>query len=292
MPIRRSGIAGPYVSAASGEAITALDWNGNPSGRRAIVFVTGVSVAPPTAYPMTYIWKVFQRNQVSGVGDGSRYYTTFFHGPYGVFTGGNNYYGCHPYPVPPEIPNPGDGKWELSTNSQDYTGRGTNQANSGGDPFVTNGQWYSQALVVSSSGGNLNHKFYIALPSTSSTNFIEQNFAATYSAPGTPCITWGQAPDNGSGASWGGYSRWEEQNARIRGIQIYTTALTEAQIVALAAMEYDSDVKTYWSANSITSHWYLNMNPRTDKIGDQRDSSQHNPALVSTNGAAPADWTQ
>jgi hypothetical protein len=97
---------------------------------------------------MTYIWKVFQRNQVSGVGDGSRYYTTFFHGPYGVFTGGNNYYGCHPYPVPPEIPNPGDGKWELSTNSQDYTGRGTNQANSGGDPFVTNGQWYSQALVL------------------------------------------------------------------------------------------------------------------------------------------------
>jgi hypothetical protein len=268
---------------SAAEALTALEWDGTAPGRRAILFSS-----PPAAYPMTYIWKVFQRNQVTGVGDLSRYYTTFFHGPNGIFTGGNNYYGCHPYPTPPTE---GDGKWELSTNSLDYTGRGTNQANSGGDPFVTNGRWYSQALVVSSGGGNLNHKFYIDLPSTSSADFIEQNFTATYSAPASPCIIWGQAPDNGSGASWGGYSRWEEQNARIRGIQIYTSALTEAQIVALAAKDYDADVKTYWTANSITSHWYLNMNPRTDKIADQRTSTQHNPTLVSTNGAAPADWT-
>lgn len=274
------------IAQAEAEVITALDWDGTAPGRRAILFSS-----PPTAYPMTYIWRVYQRNQVSGVGDGSRYYTTFFHGPNGVFSGGNNYYGAHPYPVPPEAPNPGDGKWELSTNSGDYTNRGTNQPGDHGGPFVTNDQWYSQALVVSSSGGELRHKFYIDLPSTDAADFIEQNITATYSTPSSPCIIWGQAPDNGGGASWGGYSRWEEQNARIRGIQIYTSALTEAQVVALAAFETDADVKSYWSANSITSDWYLNMNPRADKIADQRDSTQHNPTLVSTNGAAPADWT-
>lgn len=270
-------------SAVQAEAITALDWDGTAPGRRAILFSS-----PPTAYPMTYIWRCYPRQQVSGIGDGSRYWTTFFHGPDGVFTGGNNYYGCHPYPVDPPD---GDGKWEISTNSLDYTARGTNQFNGPGDPFVTFNRWYSQSLAVESSGGELRHKFRIDLPSVSSADFIEQNFTASYSAPGSPCIIWGQAPDNGSGASWGGYSRWEEPNERIRGIQIYTSLLSEAHIVALAALETDADVKAYWAANSITSHWYLNMNPRVNKIADQRDSGQHNPSLVSTNGAAPADWT-
>jgi len=72
----RGGRGGPTSNPAiGGGALTGLDWNGNPSARRAIVF-SGVVAAGLSAYPATYLWKVYQRNQVSGIGDGTRYYTT------------------------------------------------------------------------------------------------------------------------------------------------------------------------------------------------------------------------
>jgi hypothetical protein len=291
MPIRRSGVRHCYRTSG----LTALNWDGTANkavlaGRRAILFTPGTS-GLLAAYPATYIWKTFVRNQVTTRTDGNRYSTTFFHGPNGIFTGGNNYYGAHPYPVPPDLPNPGDGKWELSTNSQDYTGRGTNQANNPSDPFVTFGRWYWQALVVSASGGNLNHKFYIDLPSLASGDFIEQNFAATYVAPGSPCLIWGQAPDNGSGASWGGYTEWEETNGAIRGVQVIAQALAGSDCAALAALEQDADVRAMWSSLGITTDWYLNMNWKLGDISDKRLSSQHNPSFVSTNGVMPTEIT-
>lgn len=280
------------TSIAQAEPITALDWDGTAPGRRAIAFVAGLSVAPPPAYPMTYLWKSYFRDQVTTRADGTRYSTTFFHGNYGLFDWGagyiHSYYGCHPYPSPPPD---GDGKFELSADAVDYTARGTNQFTGPSDPFFTFGRWYAQGLVVEDVGGELRRKFYVDLPATSSADFIEQNITATYTAPPSPCIIFGQAPDDGLGQSWGHYDGWEEGNQRDRGIQIYSGKLTEAQMVALSAFDSDADVKAYWAANSITSDWYLNMNPRTDKIADQRDSTQHNPTLVSTNGAAPADWT-
>lgn len=267
MPTLYSWQAFGGLGGVSQSAITGLDWNGNPSGRRAIVFTT-----PLAAYPATYIWKVFQRNQVSGVGDLSRYYTTFFHGNNGDFVWGSgyerSYYGAHPYPIPA---NTGDGKWEISTSASDIV-----TLDDGTSPYVTNNAWYSQALVVSASGGNLNHKFYIDLPSVGTSKRITYNFAATYAAPPSPCVIWGQAPANNAGtASWGGYSRFEEQNAIIRGVQIYSAALTEAQIVALAAKETDADVLAYCSANGITSLWYLNMNWTLADISDKSGGARH-----------------
>ncbi len=273
-----------YSEVAPLAPLTGLDWDGLPPGRRAIIFTS-----PPPAYPMTYIWKVYPRLQVTNRPDGNRYYTTFFHGNNGAFVWAdpgyaNSYYGFHPYPRPPDLPNPGNGKWEISVATVDLTDRDDLSS-----PFVTNDRWYSQAAVVNASGGNLNQKFYIDLPSTSTANTITgQQAGATYSTPTTPCIIWGQAPDDGSGLqSWGGYTLWEEHNGRIRGVQIYSSALSEAHILALASKDYDADVLSYCVANGITP-WYLNMNWTLTDITD-KSGSGNNPAWVGSD--RPTLWT-
>jgi hypothetical protein len=267
-----------------GPVLTGLDWNGNPSTQRAILFSNPHSNGLPM-YPATYIWKVYQRNQVSGVGDNSRYYTTFFWGNNGTFVWGGgytrSYYGAHPYPVTAPT---GDGKWEISTNGTDAVTR-----DDASSPYVTNDVWYDQALVVQDiGGGTYRHKFYVDLPSTASANTITYDRASTPVEPPSPCLIWGQAPDNGSGQSWGGYSRWEEQNAIIRGVQVYNAALTEAQIQALSAFDTDASVLSYCTAQSITSLWYLNMNWKVSDITDKSGAGHNMSWLGATR---PADWT-
>lgn len=260
--------------------IYGLDWSGAGASRKMMYWSS-----PPAAYDMTYLFKVYQRNQVTGVGDGTRYYTTFFHGNNGQFVWGGgyttSYYGAHPYPTPV---NTNDGKWEISTNGNDYVTR-----DDGSSPYATNNAWYSQAFVAQNTGGNnRNHVFYIALPSVTTANKITFLQTGGYTTPPTPAIVMGQAPDNGSGQSWGGYSRWEEQNAIIRGIQIYTSALTEAQILELAALDTDAAVNAKITELGITTAWYINMNPRPSDVTDKKEGgTPHNPAFDS---AAPAEW--
>lgn len=250
-------------------ALTGLDWDGDPAGRRAIVF-SGAGLL--NAYPATYLWKVFPRDQVTGIGDNTRYWTAFFWGNNGEFAWGSgyetSYYGCHPYPTPAPT---GTGKWEIAVFASDFVER-----DNGSSPNVTFDQWYSQALVVSDTGSDLSHRFYINLPSVTTANRITtlvEGFNPV--VPPSPCLIWGQAPDNGSGASWGGFSRWEEGNHRIRGVQVYNAALSEAHIVALSDLDTNAEVLSYCSANSITSLWYLNMNwtvaDITDKSGNDND---------------------
>lgn len=267
--------------------LTGLSWNGNPGGRRAIRFSSVVSNGL-SFYPATYIWKIYQRNQVTGIGDSSRYYTTFFWGNDGTFdwdTGyPSSYYGFHPYPTPA---NQGDGKWEVSFGASDDVTR-----DDGSAPYVTNDRWYDQAAVVSDQGGgNFRMKFYVDLPGVSAADTITVN-SSGHNVPPAPCLIWGQAPAHSvfTGVSWGGYSRWEETNAIIRGVQVYNAALTEAQVLALRGYEHDADVLAYCAANSITSLWYLNMNWKLADIND-KSGAGHHPALVQTNGAAPVDWS-
>lgn len=274
------------ASIGSAATLTGLDWDGTAPGRRMLYWSS-----PPAAYSMTYLFKVYQRNQVTNRADTSRYYTTFFHGNNGAFVWGgsyaNSYYGCHPYPIPEDA---GDGKWEISVDAGDLTTR-----DDGSAPYVVNNQWYSQAVIATNMGGsNRRIKFYIALPSVATVNTLTYNSSNGYTTPPTPAIMIGQAPDNGSGQSWGGYSGWEEQNAIIRGIQIYASALTEAQVLALSALDTDAAVLAYCATQSLTP-WYLNMNPTPTDVTDKSGSAHHGswagtfrPALYTT-GAPPID---
>lgn len=260
---------------------TGLDWSGNPSGRRAIVFTTLTGFTPNAA---TWIWKIYQRQQVSGVGDLSRYYTTFFYGNNGSFNYGagydQSYYGAHPYPIPA---NTGDGKWEISVNANDYITRDDTSA-----PYLTE-KWHSQAFRVQNTSGNIHEfKFWIDLPSVTTANTITQSVNSARTTAPSPCIIFGQAPDNGSGQSWGGYSRWEETNGIIRGVQIYAAVLTEAQITALAALETNAAVLAKCTELGISAPWYLNMNWTVTDISD-KSGNGHDPSWAGS--ARPTLWT-
>jgi hypothetical protein len=258
-----------------------LDWDGTASVRRMLFWSS-----PPPAFDATYLFKVYQRDQVSGIGDGSRYYTTFFHGQNGDFVWGSDYYrsyyGAHPYPTPAPS---GDGKWEISTGAGDLVDRDDDSS-----PFVTNDRWYAQAFVAEDlGGGDFRQRFYIDLPSVAPADRITTVAAwGAYVEPPSPVICVGQAPDNGAGASWGGYSRWEEQNAVIRGLQIYASALTEEQILALAALDTDDAVLAKNAELGLTTLWYLNMNPRPSDSRDKKGAAPHDPVW---DGEPAAEWT-
>lgn len=272
------------VGSAGQVALTGLDWDGTGTARRMLYWLT-----PPAMYPMTFLFKLFQRQQV-GVAD--RYYTTFFWGNNGAFVWGagygRSYYGAHPYPETAGglRDGTGDGKWEISASANDFTVKddGVSPA-----PHISMNAWYAQAFRATDSGGGVfEHKYWLALPSTTTANTITQVPTGAAVVPTTPAIVMGQAPDNGSGLSWGGYPRWEEQNAIIRGIQMHTSALTQAQLVALSAFDTDASVLTYCSSNGIAVPWYLNMNPTPTDVTDKSGNARHG----SWAGAArPTLWT-
>jgi hypothetical protein len=249
--------------------IYGLDWDGTGDERRMLYWSS-----PFAMIPATYLFKVYQRNQVTGVGDGSRYYTTFFWGNNGAFDWGTDYsesfYGCHPYPVTAPT---GNGKWEISMYHWDHITR-----DDASEPYVTNDAWYSQAFVAQDLGGNdYYHRFYINLPDVTTTWRITDTIIdiTPYPVvPPTPAIMMGQAPNVG-GVSWGGYSRWEEQNAIIRGIQFYNVALTESQILALSSLQTDAQVLAKCIELGISAPWYLNMNPIPADVTDQSGNAHH-----------------
>lgn len=260
---------------SSTTTLTGLDFNGNPTDQRSILWAD-VSSLP--AYPCTLIWKVFQRNQVTNRPDHNRYYVNNFRGNNGRFDWGtgweSSYYGFHPYPVPPDllppIGPPGDGKFEVSADAGD---RVTMDDNS--EPFVTNGRWYDQAAVCTSSGGTLQQIYYTDLANVSTATTITHTQTGPRSTPPSDCIIWAQAPDNGSGQSWGGYDQWEENNAIHRGIQIYSSAISLPNIQGLRVLETDAAVLSYNSSHSITTLWYLNMNWKLLDLLDKSGGGHH-----------------
>ena len=253
-------------------AKTGLDWDGTAPGRRQILWST-----PPNMHPATYLLKIYQRQQVTSPST-ERYYTTFFWGNNGLFEYGAGYdrsfYGFHPYPIPA---NTGDGKWEISVAATDYYDR-DDVANS--EPYAEVNRWYNQACIARLvSGTTYEYKFYIDLPLVDPYYTITKQINAAATTPPSPALMVGQAPDDGSGGSWGHYARWEEQNAIIRGWQVYEGVLTEAQILYLSALETDAEVLARCSSLGISNLWYLNMNWTVGDISD-KSGNNHNPIWV------------
>jgi hypothetical protein len=217
---------------------------------------------------LTIIWRVYPIQQTG-------YYTTFFWGNEGSFEGTKAYFGCHPYPQGGSSGT--DHNWEVSIETgDDITDENAN------DTTVTKGQWYSQAATCADVGGNdITVNFYWNL--TVNTNRLiahTTNSDVLLNLPTNPGLFFGDAP-------------WSPGNellsGRLRGVQVYESVLTLTQIEALAAMEYDADVLSYCTAQSITSLWYLNMNPTpsdvTDKSGNGNDPTW-------TNANRPTLWEE
>jgi hypothetical protein len=244
------------VTSSGGSAVTGLNFPSNGQTSSDIRFIfSGASLLP--MYPATYIWRVNLRQQTG-------YYTTFFWGPGGAFTG-DSYYGAHPYP---------DGgftgtthKWEISIYGRDFV----TDAN-GHSTQLGYGVWRTQALRVLDDGVQKVHEFYWDLPDTS--RVIRVNLHRGYGSvpPPNPALTFGDAP-------------WSLGNERLsgvlRGIQLYASALSVADILA----EIDSPLSTAAGGSTI---WYLNLNPTPSDISDKSGKSHH-PAW--SGSARPSLWT-
>ncbi len=215
--------------------------------------------ALPPMYPATYIWRIRPRRQAG-------YYTTFFRGPDGPFTG-ESYYGCHPYPSVDPKPSCRIHRWELSLDRDDIVDDANGWATS-----VEYGVWKQQALRVSASADGKIHEFFWDLPDT--TKVIRRVLPAAYGEgePENPALCFGDAP-------WaiGG----ERLSGVLRGIQVYSTALALPDLLR----EAYSPQSTAQGAAGI---WYLNLDPVPGDISDHSGRGHH-PAWTSS--ARAKLWT-
>ena len=225
---------------------------------------------PLDMYPATYIWRAYPRQQ-------SGYYTTFFWATGGTqfrWDGGrgNSYYGPHPYPQNPPTGN--THYWEIST---DF---GLDVFGDPPVPVVYN-RWYTQALVAWRTLTGKRTIFYYDLPDTS--KFIDHTAPASFGNknPPEPALTWGDAPwlhpekpnTHGQGN--------EVYNGILRGIQVYSTRLSVANILSEASLP----LSTTAGADNI---WYLNLDPTPADISDKSGAGRH-PEWVGSK--RPLLWT-
>ncbi len=244
------------VSSSDGDSnrITGLDFQGSAATSGTVRFRF---TKPLAIYPATYIWRVYPRQQ-------NGYYTAFFWGNDGKFwwdSGApNTYYGAHPYPT--VQPNGATHKWEIAVNGGDFLSAET----------VEYKRWYTQALRVWSDGSGKHHEFYWDLPDMS--RLIRRDEPSSYgnTMPPSPTLTWGDAPWNESN---------EIMDGVIRGIQIYSAALSVSDILA--------EVNDPRSTSAGASHmWYLNLNPTPADISD-KSGAGHDPSWVGS--GRPLLWS-
>lgn len=237
-----------FLQPSSGAA-TGLDFPSNGETSQDVRFrFTGASLLP--MYPATYIWRVRPRQQ-------SGYYTTFF---YGQTDGGfiaTAYYGAHPYPDN-GLETGRTHKWEMSIDGLDVT----TDAH-GNSTRVAYGTWKTQALRVLDNGAVKQHEFYWDLPDTTKVIRVDTGRDYDRNPPFTPALTFGDAP-------WS--VGFERLSGVLRGIQIYSSALSPTDIVA----ESNAPLSTAAGSGNI---WYLNVNPTPDDIGD-KSGREHHPSWV------------
>lgn len=268
MPVSRSATraAGGYANTAFApdESITALVFPSN--GSSPVRFRFSGAGNYPDIVPLTVMCKYYPVQQTG-------YYTVFFHGRTDTFfVADQDYFGCHPYPNPP--PSGTAHNWEVSIEGLDDTTDENSNSTT-----VTKGQWYSQASSARSNGSGQSIVDYYWDLETSSNRLISHttNFGQLVNAEDDPGITFGCAP----------WSDNENLSGRLRGIQIYSSQLSLADIEALHVCETNAAVLAVCTARSITSLWYLNMNPTPDDITD-KSGNDHDPAWVGA--ARPTLW--
>ena len=233
------------VQGPGGGAITGLVFNGNDNPYYDSRFhFTGGNLQP--MYPATIVFRVNPRPQAG-------YYTTFFWGPEGDYTG-NGFYGAHPYPATTPPDNSTTHNWEFSVSGHDWI----NDAN-GHSTSLGYNVWRTQAVRVWDAGNAKIHEFYWDLPDT--TKVIRVSVDPSYGplSGRTNSLTFGNAQ----------FSPISEHcNCTLRGIQLYNAKLSVSDILA----EINAPQST--SAGS-QNMWYLNLNPTPDDITDKSGRGHH-----------------
>jgi hypothetical protein len=150
--------------------------------------------APLAAYPATYIWRAYPRQQLS-------YYTAFFWGNNGPFYEENTYYGFHPYP---DWDTASQHFWEIA-------------APPGGDflnqSYVVYDRWYLQVAVCKQEGNKTVEEFYWDWPDNTK---VIRHIGEKYADSPLPALIVGDAPWNQGNEVWDGV---------LRGFQFYNVAM-------------------------------------------------------------------
>jgi len=193
--------------------IFGLDFPGNAGVNKTMHFVLA---SPPPAFPATYIWRAYPRQQQS-------YYTAFFWGNNGPFYGKKTYYGFHPYP-------------DWNTTQQHYW----EIASPPGGDFVSRhhvvyDRWYIQVAICTQIGNKTKEEYYWDWPNYKR---VIRHIGKKYSAPPNPALIIGDAPWNQGNEVWDGV---------IRGFQFYNTSLTLEEIAQEIASP--GKIRTPWYMN-------------------------------------------
>lgn len=247
----------------SGGAITALVFPSN--GGSAAAFRWAGTF--PDIVPLTVIWRHYPVQQTG-------YYCTFFHSRTdGDFLATRTYFGCHPYPqggASGTVHN-----WEISCQGgDDIVDENSNST------VVTKEQWYAQAASSRHiSGSESTVEFYWDL-ATDSGRWISYTTTDGQLSNDTnqPGLTFGFSP----------WSPTENLSGRLRGIQVYSSQLSLADIQALYVCESDAEVIAVCGQRGISSLWYCNVNPTPSDITD-KSGAGHDPSWVNAN--RPTLWT-
>lgn len=181
---------------APDKAIFGLDFPGNAGVDKTMRFEF---TAPPPAYPATYIWRVYPRQQQS-------YYTAFFWGNNGEIYKLNTYYGFHPYP---DWNAANQHFWEIA-------------AAPGGDflsdSHVIYDRWYIQVAICRQFDDKTVQEFYWDWPDTTK---VIRHTGNKSDNPPVPALIVGDAPWNPGHEVWDGV---------LRGFQFYDEALSPEEI--------------------------------------------------------------
>ena len=209
----RGDIATANLNIAPGETISGLDFPGSARVSKTMRFEFK---KPLTAFPATYIWHAYPRQQES-------YYTAFFWGNNGAFYPSKTYYGFHPYP---DWNSAYQHFWEIaSPPGGDFVN----------DTHVVYDRWYTQVAICRISGTSTVQEFYWDWPDISK---VVRHTGKLYKDPPVPVLAIGDAPWNHGHEVWDGV---------LRGFQLYNTALTTSEIAQ--EIKSPGSVKTLWCLN-------------------------------------------
>ena len=226
------------------------------------------------------------------------YAKIWFDGTPGTWDYGAWSVGAHPYPTSGSY-NPVSGATTGGTGSTHYyeiAGLGGGDFIATGDPggvpqgalVVTKGVWKREAFKIETVGGTtLRHTYRPDVVDNASFSIVQDYPLSSIGSPSSPAFYFGAASWRAGQPSAGRND--ETPNCILRGIALFSEPLSDAHCDAILALDTDSEVLAYCSANSITSLWYLNMNPTptdiSDKSGNGRDPSWNG------TGSTPTLWT-
>lgn len=259
-----------------------FDKDNNAANSDIALVWTGANFLSRTAH--TVIWRYNPRQQ-------NGYYAVAWHTPNdGVWDYGAYSYGTHPWPADDCTAN-GSGSG-LTGNSgsavhcweQAGMGHASDYVTSGTSPgyTVVADVWYTQIRRVrygNSCGTEYEHTFWPDWVNYPSRTIVTCNDSPITGAGSAPAFYFG-----GSDWSATGSVSSETVAGKMRGFQLYSTGLSDADVATEAANQTSNTPR---SSSGVSNVWYMNQNPIPTDITDQSGAG-HTP--VWRNANRPTQW--